>query len=105
MDTSHCALAGIYADTATLARCFLRWPLRRGIYVPNPQRPTDVALGDTAFVSIQMPFKPLPTFAAGCVVWICDSGVGVEFNPGFDDLVDLLEEIATLHAELPPMTF
>ncbi len=102
MNTSVTALAVVYPDTAALARSFLSWPIRRGVFVPTTKA---LPFGESVFLSVRLPFKALPTFASGRVVWRSEQGVGIGFDEGFDDLADLLEDVAKGHRDQSSFAF
>ena len=102
MKSSITALAVVYPDTTTLARSFMGWPIRRGIFVPTTNT---LAFGESVLLSLRLPFRALPTFASGRVVWRAKRGVGIGFDEGFDDLANLLEDVAGAHREAASLTF
>ena len=80
------------SNERTLARRYLPWMIRGGLFIANPAR---VEIGRPAFLTIRLPGKALPTFASGRVAWRSSGGFGIHFDEGYDDLVDLCRDLAT----------
>lgn len=102
MEASIRALAADYRNSTNLAASFLSWPIRRGIFVSTIE---DLAFGEAVLLCVHLPFKTLPTFASGRVVWRAEQGVGIGFDEGYEDLADLIEEFAGAQREKSCLAF